>query len=51
MKDCVIVCGYPANEDGSISYILKSRIDKAIELYQKKKVSTMLVIGGSSEYL
>lgn len=47
MKDCVIVCGYPTNDDGTISYILKSRIDKAIELYQKKKVEFIIVSGGA----
>ena len=47
MKDCVIVCGYPANEDGSISYILKSRIDKAIEIYRQNKVKYIIVSGGA----
>lgn len=47
MKDCVIVCGYPTNEDGSISDILKSRIDKAIELYQKHEVFYIIVSGGA----
>lgn len=47
MKDCVIVCGYPANEDGTISYILKSRIDKAIELYKNHQVLYIIVSGGA----
>ena len=38
MMDCAIVCGYPANEDGTISNILESRIRKAIELYHKKEI-------------
>jgi len=47
MKDCAIVCGYPTDEDGKISNILKSRIDKAIELYQEKKIRYIIVSGGS----
>lgn len=47
MKDCAIVCGYPANEDGTISNILKSRIDKAIELYQNHEIKYIIVSGGS----
>lgn len=47
MKDCVIVCGYPANEDGTISDILKSRIDKAIELYHDHQVQYIIVSGGA----
>lgn len=45
--DCVIVCGYPANDDGTISYILESRIDKAIELYNENKVNYIIVSGGA----
>ena len=47
MKDCVIVCGYPTNDDGSISYILKSRIDKAVELYQNQDVQYLILSGGA----
>lgn len=47
MKDCVIVCGYPTNNDGSISNILKSRIEKAIELYKDNKVKYIIVSGGA----
>lgn len=46
MKDCIIVCGYPTNEDGTISSILKSRMDKAIELY-KINPCKMIVSGGN----
>ena len=46
-KDCAIVCGYPTNEDGSISSILQSRIDKAIELYRNHKVNYIIVSGGA----
>lgn len=47
MKDCVIVCGYPTNDDGSLSNILKSRIDKAIELYDHHQVRYFIVSGGA----
>lgn len=47
MKDCVIVCGYPTNQDGTISSILKSRIDKAIELYKNHQVLYIIVSGGA----
>lgn len=47
MKDCVIVCGYPTNDDGTISTILKSRIDKAIELYHDHQVRYIIVSGGA----
>ena len=46
-RDCIIVCGYPANEDGSISNILKSRIDKAIELYRNHFADIIIVSGGA----
>lgn len=47
MLDCAIVCGYPANDDGTISEILKSRIEKAIELYHQKQVRYIIVSGGA----
>lgn len=47
MKDCILVCGYPTNEDGTLSHILKSRIDKAIELYKNHQSAYMIVSGGA----
>lgn len=47
MKDCAIVCGYPTNMDGTISPILKSRIDQAIELYHQKAIRYIIVSGGA----
>ena len=44
-KDCVIVCGYPANDDGTISEILKSRVDEGISLYKEGYVKTMIMSG------
>lgn len=47
MKDCVIVCGYPTQDDGKISHILESRIAKAVELYQNHEVKYIIVSGGA----
>ena len=46
-RDCIIVCGYPANEDGTISNILKSRIDMAIDLYTNHYADVIIVSGGA----
>lgn len=45
--DCIIVCGYPANVDGSISEIMKTRVIKAIQLYQDNKSDVIIFSGGS----
>lgn len=47
MRDCAIVCGYPTNDNGTISDILKTRIDKAIELYQEHQINYIIVSGGA----
>ncbi|MDE6952779.1 MAG: YdcF family protein [Erysipelotrichales bacterium] len=47
MLDCAIVCGYPANDNGTISYILQSRIDKAVELYKQQCIGYIIVSGGA----
>lgn len=47
MKDCAIVCGYPTKENGEISPILESRIQKAVELYQRSMISYIIVSGGA----
>ena len=44
-KDCVIVCGYPASDDGTISEILKSRVDEGISLYKDGYVKMMIMSG------
>ena len=43
--DCAIVLGYPANDDGSISTLLKDRMDHAIDLYHKKQIKKMILSG------
>ena len=45
--DCGLVCGYPANGDGSPSLIMKSRVEMGIELYQKGKIKKLLFSGGA----
>lgn len=45
--DCAIVCGYPANDDGSPSLIMKSRVEKAVELYKSGKVKYIIFSGGN----
>jgi len=44
--DCAIVCGFPANSDGSPSLIMKSRVEKAIELYRHNKINYIIFSGG-----
>ena len=44
--DCAIVCGFPANNDGSPSSIMKSRVEKAIELYRHNKINYIIFSGG-----
>lgn len=48
----VIVLGASVRPDGSLSPILKDRVDTALELYQTKKVKRILVSGdhGQVEY-
>lgn len=51
--DCAVVCGYFANGDGTPSEMLKSRVDKAVELWKQKKVKYMILSGGAvhNEYV
>lgn len=44
--DLAVVFGNKVNEDGTLSPRLKARLDKSIELYQKKQVRNILVSGG-----
>lgn len=45
--DCAIVCGYPADNDGKPSKVMKSRVDKAVELYKKGEIKFIIFSGGS----
>ena len=42
-----IVLGSPAEEDGSLSRVQKTRMDAAITLYKEKRVRCILISGGS----
>ena len=45
--DCAIVCGYPANNDGKPSKVMKSRVEKAVELYKKGAIKTIIFSGAN----
>lgn len=45
--DCIVVCGYPADETGKPSSILKTRIDKAIELWEKGAAGYLVFSGAA----
>ena len=45
--DCAVVCGYPANEDGEPSDILKTRVDKGIELIKSGRVKYLIFSGAA----
>jgi vancomycin permeability regulator SanA len=47
--DVAVVLGNTVNPDGSLSARLKSRVDKALEIYHKKQVSKILVSGGTGK--
>lgn len=51
--DCIIVCGYPASENGMPSELMKTRVDKACELWKKRKGSFLILSGGpvANEYV
>lgn len=43
----MIVLGFPANADGSPSRLLKYRLDRALGVYKKEKISNIIVTGGA----
>lgn len=45
--DCGIVCGFPANNDGTPSKIMQSRIDAGIWLYKNNKIKKLILSGGA----
>ena len=45
--DVCIVLGSPAKEDGSLSRMQKSRMDRAIQLYQQHNVFCIIITGGA----
>ena len=44
--DVAIVLGNKVNGDGTLSERLKARIDKSIELFNQKRVKSIIVSGG-----
>lgn len=44
--DVAIVLGNKVNEDGNLSERLKARLDKSIELFNQKRVKSIIVSGG-----
>lgn len=46
--DCAIVCGCPADDDGKVTNTLKSRCDKAIEIYHQGYCQYLLMSGGAA---
>lgn len=50
--DAIVVLGCQVREDGSLSLMLKDRLDKAIELYKNNASSKIIVSGdhGTEEY-
>lgn len=45
--DCAIICGYPANNDGYPSKIMKSRVLAGVSLYKQGKVKKLIMSGGA----
>ena len=43
--DCVVVCGCRAEDDGQPSEILKTRVEKAVELWKERKVQYLIMSG------
>lgn len=47
--DMAVVLGNRVNADGSLSPVLRGRVDRALALYQQGKVSRIMVSGGMGE--
>lgn len=45
--DCAVVCGCRADEEGRPTEILKSRVEKAVDLWRNQKVRYLLLSGGA----
>ncbi|MBN3386846.1 YdcF family protein [Clostridium botulinum] len=46
-RDVIIVLGYPAKKDGSVSPILRERINKAAKLYNEGIAGVIICTGGA----
>lgn len=45
--DCAVVCGCQVEEDGTPSDLLRSRVEKAVELWKEKKVRYLIMSGAA----
>lgn len=45
--ETLIVLGFPARPDGTPTPLMKYRLDKALELYRKRDIGTIIVTGGA----
>lgn len=45
--EAIVILGYPANDDGTISNRLKERLDFALMLYEKQMAPIIIVSGAS----
>lgn len=45
--ETLIVLGFPATSEGSPSPLLKYRLDKALDLYRRLNIGTIIVTGGA----
>ncbi len=45
--DCAIICGYFANEDGTPSEYMKTRVEEGMRLWKEKKVKCLILSGGA----
>lgn len=45
--ECAVVLGCPAAKDGQPSAILRTRVEKAVELWREKKVGYLIMSGGA----
>ncbi len=47
LGETLIILGFPANEDGTPSKLLKYRLDRALQIYRQEQVSHIIVTGGA----
>lgn len=45
--DCVVVCGCPAADGGSPSRVMKTRVEKAVSLWQEGKAGKLIFSGAA----
>lgn len=45
--DCAVVCGCRVEDDGQPSETLKTRVEKAVELWEKRKIQYLIMSGAA----